>query len=564
MILFWSKVDTGQFRQKCNHRQKFRRRKGDSSGLSRRTHDCLCAPDSGIYPLLKMDETVGPLDKDTGVPKGAVEKLLTISIQRDGGVPLHKQVFEEIRRTILEGRLVSGAPLPSSRMLARELGLSRNTVLTAYDMLASEGYTDAAKGSATRVSAVLPESLQLADRTDAKSQAIKRRPKLSSLVERLPARHMRSSRNVPEITAFRYGVPELRHFPFNHWNRLLNRFWRHPPRDALLVGDPAGYAPLRRNIAAYLRAFRAVNCHEDQIIVTSGAQQGLTLACRVLLDPDDTIWLEEPGYPGLGQAVEGAGANSVGIPVDDEGLSVEAGLRIAPHARAVAVTPSHHYPLGITMSLARRLALLDWADKVDGWIIEDDYDSEFRYAGRPLSAMQGLDRSGRVIYVGTFSKIMFPTLRMGYLVVPPDLVDPFLRVRRAIDDHPPITAQPALAAFVDDGHFASHIRRMRALYGERQKILLTALEQHLAGALEFSPSEAGMHLCCGLHPALRARTTDTAIAEMARDLNVVTMPLSSFYSTTSGQPGLALGYAGFDEKQIALGAKRLAQAMDQM
>lgn len=495
------------------------------------------------------------------MPKGAVESLLTITIMRDGGTPLHKQVFEEIRRTILEGRLVAGAPLPSSRMLAKELALSRNTVLSAYDMLASEGYTIAARGSATRVSDVLPETLQHADHSDARAHAVERKPKLSSLVDRLPQRNLRSG---PGITAFQYGVPELRDFPFTHWNRLLNRFWRHPPRDAMTIGDPAGYAPLRRSIATYLRAFRAVNCDEDQIIVTSGAQQGLSLACRVLLDPTDTIWLEDPGYPGLRQAVEGAGAKSVGVPVDNEGLCVSAGIKLSPNARAAAVTPSHHYPLGITMSLSRRLALLDWADKYDGWVIEDDYDSEFRYAGKPLSAMQGLDRSGRVIYVGTFSKIMFPTLRIGYLVVPPDLVDPFLRVRRAIDDHPPITAQPALAAFVDDGHFASHIRRMRSLYGERQKILLTALDEHLSGALEFSPSEAGMHLCCGLSPTLSARITDTALAEIARSLGVVTMPLSELYTSAKGRPGLALGYAGFEEKIIWRGAKRLSHAVERV
>ncbi len=493
------------------------------------------------------------------MPKSAIESLLTISIARDSDVPLHKQVFEEIRQTILSGRLVTGAPLPSSRMLARELAVSRNTVLTAYDMLASEGYTDAARGSSTRVSAVLPEMLQYADASHERAHTLNRRPKLSSLVDRLPVRYKRSEQG---ITAFQYGVPELRDFPFTQWNRLLNRFWRHPPREVMMVGDPAGYLPLRRSIAAYLRAFRAVNCHEDQVIVTSGAQQGLTLASRVLLDPSDTIWLEDPGYPGLRQAVEGAGAKSVGIPVDDEGLSVEAGLKLAPNARAAAVTPSHQYPLGVTMSLGRRLALLDWADRYDGWIIEDDYDSEFRYAGRPLSAMQGLDRSGRVIYVGTFSKIMFPTLRIGYLVVPPDLVDPFLRVRRAIDDHPPITAQPALAAFVEEGHFASHIRRMRALYGERQQILLAALQEHLTGALEFASSEAGMHLCCGLSPALSAMTTDSHIAKMAGAANVVTMPLSEFHTSTPARAGLALGYAGFDEKQINTGAQKLARVMD--
>ena len=283
----------------------------------------------------------------------------------------------------------------------------------------------------------------------------------------------------------------------------------------------------------------------------------------MLLDPDDTIWLEDPGYPGLRQAVEGAGAKSAHIPVDGEGLSLTKGLEIAPEARACAVTPSHHYPLGITMSLSRRLALLDWAEQSDAWIIEDDYDSEFRYSGRPLSAMQGLDRTGRVIYVGSFSKVMFPTLRIGYLVVPPDLVHPFLRVRRAIDDHPPITAQPALAAFVEEGHFATHIRRMRALYGDRQSFMLDAIQRHLHGALIAAPSEAGMHLCCGLSDDLLARTTDVGLCDLARTAGVVTMPLSAFYcdEAKNVEPGIALGYAGFDEKQTERGIKTLARVI---
>ncbi len=495
--------------------------------------------------------------------KRTTAPLLSITIVRDGPDALHKQLYTALRNAILEGRLTPGARLASSRLMARELGISRNTVMSAYDMLAAEGYTDACSGSATRVSSVLPDDLLAARAAPPHLAADTEPARLSSLVGRLSAPSPRPRTYQGEaLQAFHAGMPDLEQFPFNQWHRLISRFWRNPSKSLLAGGDRAGYEPLRRAIADYLRAFRAVECEADQIIITNGAQQALTLACRVLLDPEDDIWLENPAYTGLRHAIAGAGANPVAIDVDDEGLSVTQGRTRAPHARACAVTPSHQYPLGITMSLKRRLELLDWAESARAWIIEDDFDSEFRYDGRPLSALQGLDRTGRVIYAGTFSKVMFPTLRVGYLVVPAALRDAFLRVRRALDNQPPITVQPALAAFMTEGHFATHVRRMRTLYGERQLSLLDVVKRHLGGLLHAAPSQAGMHLCCALDNDLGARLSDTDITAKAWQAGVVVSALSEFYDRTPKQQGLILGYAGFTPAQMETAAMTLARILE--
>ncbi|MEZ5859913.1 MAG: PLP-dependent aminotransferase family protein [Geminicoccaceae bacterium] len=357
----------------------------------------------------------------------------------------------------------------------------------------------------------------------------------------------------------RRGCPELASFPFEDWARLLARSWRNPPRSLLIGSEPAGYRPLREALAAHLGAARAVRCTAEQVFIVSGAQQALDLAARVLLDPGDRVWVEEPGYAGLIGALLAGGATVVPVPVDEQGLDVAGGRRRAATARMACVSPSHQFPLGLTMSLARRLELLDWARGADAFILEDDYDSEYRYAGRPLAALQGLDEDGRVIYVGTMSKVMFPALRLGYMVVPPHLVDSFAAIRRLTDTHPSMLVQPALAEFIRDGSLAAHIRRMRALYADRQALLLEAARRHLGERLALRPAEAGMHLVGYLEDG----TSDLALAVRAGRLGVEVTPLAALYQERPDRSGLLLGYAGLHGSEIESGMRGLARAFDQ-
>ncbi len=519
-----------------------------------------------------------------------------------GGAALHRQLYDHVRELVLSGRLTPGGRLPSSRGLARDLGCSRNTVLAAYDQLLSEGYLEGRHGSGTYVSRVLPEERLTARRPRPARPVPQGAPRGASRGAsgptagpgRLSKRGRALAALRPErpqgggapVRAFTPGIPELGQFPFEVWGRLLGRAWRRPPPSLSRHGDPAGHRGLREAIAHYLCGVRALRCDWTQVIVTSGAQQGLDLAARLLLDPGEAAWIEQPGYLGLRGPLLAAQARLVPLPVDRDGISVAEGRRRAPAARLAVVTPSHQFPLGVTMSLARRLELLDWARDAGAWIVEDDYDSEFRYAGRPLAALQGLDADragepgagndgpggiraggGRVIYLGTFSKILFPSLRLGYLVVPPELAEPLARARAALDDHPSAVAQPALAAFFEEGHFAAHVRRMRLLYGARRDCLLAAAGRHLGGLLEVVPDAAGLHLVARLAPALNARMNDREAAARAATAGLAAPALSSYYldpdpeSATPPEQGLLLGYAAVSEPEIETGIETLARAL---
>jgi GntR family transcriptional regulator/MocR family aminotransferase len=478
-----------------------------------------------------------------------------VSLDTSSAEPLHRQLYFGVREAILDGRLRPGLRLPSSRILAREIGVSRNTVLAAFEQLSAEGYLDGRVGAGSFVSRRLPEEALLA-----------RVPGHRRAGE--PARAPGPSRRGVQLASlghglgrprpFAPGLPELERFPFEEWSKLLARRWRTPKREFLVGGAPAGYRPLREAIADYLSSARAVACHAEQVIVTSGTQQALDLATRVLIDPGDPIWVEEPGYPATAAALTAAGARLVAVPVDGEGLSVAAGRAAEPAARMVCISPSHQFPLGVTMSLQRRLELLEWARAADGFVLEDDYDSEYRYAGRPLAALQGLDHDGRVIYLGTFSKVMFPGLRIGYMVVPEHLVDPFLAVRGLIDAHPSSIAQAALADFIAAGHMAAHIRRMRVLYGARQAALLEALGARLGGLLRLEAAAAGMHLVGRLAAGLE----DVAIARAARAAGVEAPALSGYYRTEPAAQGLVLGYAGVPERDLLPAVERLARVLE--
>ncbi|MCB1969920.1 MAG: PLP-dependent aminotransferase family protein [Geminicoccaceae bacterium] len=480
--------------------------------------------------------------------------LASVSLDEASSIPLHRQLYFALREAILDGRLRPGARLPSSRSLASDLRVSRNTVLASFEQLLAEGYIEGRIGAGSFVSELLPEHALNArpGHVDSLPQVVqppgpsKRGTYLTSMVT-----------GTSRPRAFAPGLPELAAFPFEDWARLLQRHWRNPPESFLIGSDPAGYGPLREALARYLGASRAVRCRAEQVFIVSGAQQALDLAARVLLDPGDEVWVEDPGYPGLIGALLASGSQLVPLTVDQEGLSVTEGRHLSPRARMACISPSHQYPLGVTMTLARRLELLEWAREADAFVLEDDYDSEYRYTGRPLAALQGLDTDGRVIYVGTMSKVMFPGLRLGYMVVPEHLVASFKAVRRLTDTHPSTLAQPALAEFIEEGSLAAHVRRTRSLYAERQQMLLDALGQMPDGLIAAHPSEAGMHLVA----SLAAGIDDRKLAVAARRHGVEAPPLSSYYRAHHPRQGLLLGYAGVPEKLIERGVAGLARAL---
>jgi GntR family transcriptional regulator / MocR family aminotransferase len=490
------------------------------------------------------------------MPKRAASALApALPIDRGAGEPLHRQIYFAIRQAILGGALRPGARLPATRGLARQLAVSRNTVMAAFEQLHAEGYVDGRVGAGSFVSHRLPAVVPGARaQAGQRSERGSERPGPSIRGARLAGLDRGRSR----ARAFSPGVPELEQFPFDDWARLLARRWRRPRRAFLVGGDPAGYRPLCQAIADYLASARAVACRPEQVIVISGTQQALDLAARVLIDPGDPVWIEEPGYLPTRAVLLAAGARPVPVPVDDEGLSVVRGRSLEPAARLISVSPSHQFPLGITMSLQRRLELLEWARAVGGFVLEDDYDSEYRYAGRPLAALQGLDRDGRVIYVGTMSKVMFPGLRIGYMVVPEQLIDAFLAVRALVDAHPSSIAQAALVDFIGEGHLAAHIRRMRALYAERQGLLIAALRDRLGERLAVAPSAAGMHLV----GRLAAGLDDRAIALAAGEAGIEAPALSSYYHGPAAARGLLLGYAGVPEPAVTPAVARLALVIE--
>jgi GntR family transcriptional regulator/MocR family aminotransferase len=357
--------------------------------------------------------------------------------------------------------------------------------------------------------------------------------------------------------AFQNGLPAFDEFPFKVWSKLASKRLRNPARELLAYGDPAGYRPLRKAIAAHLKSMRGVQCEPDQVVVVGGTQQALALIARILLNPGDRVWIEDPCYPGARNALLAAGAKVVPVPLDEAGFSLPVALKRRKNVRLAYVTPSHQFPLGVTMSLSRRLALLEWAKQSNGWIVEDDYNSEFRYAGRPLPSLQGLDSHGAVIYIGTFSKTIFPSLRLGCVVVPKSLTDIFVAARALLDRHSPSIDQAILADFIEEGHFARHVRRMRSLYAARQELLIAAAQTELDGLLEMKPAAAGMHIIGWLPGGV----SDKVVSEKAAQYGVEAAPLSAYSFAPLPKGGLVLGYTTVNGRQIKEGMRRLAQAL---
>ena len=488
-----------------------------------------------------------------------------ISLDHSSSVPLYRQIYQWIRRAIVDGQLHAGQNLPSTRQLASELGVSRNTASTAYEQLQAEGYLERTVGSGTKVARFLAESgsgyLGVT-----KAPAPDRSPISAldfSLFGKAVVSQMSSGSFLlldspfSEPRAFRLGTPALDLFPYQLWAQLLNRHARHslPPRSG--YHESAGYRPLREAIAAHIALTRGVRCQADQILITSGGQAALNLTVRMLVDRGDVVWMEDPGYPGARAVLESVGAHVVSVPVSSGGMQVAQGRRLSAHARLVYVTPSHQFPLGVSMSLEQRLALLQWAREANAWIAEDDYDSEYRFGGRPVEALQGLDQANRVIYIGTFSKVLFPALRLGYLVVPAPLIEPFAQAQRFQNIHPPILEQMALADFLAEGHFVRHLHRMRVRYAARLQTLITAAKSLCGDLLEIQVPAAGMHVTGLLPPGV----ADTEIEQRAGMQGIEALALSTMGRLPMPRGGLVLGFAACREQQIEAGVRILARVL---
>lgn len=483
--------------------------------------------------------------------RAAGAALWTTPLDRRSPVPLSRQLAAALRRAIVEGSVGAGARLPSTRALATELALARSTVVSVFEQLAAEGYIAAKRGAGYFVPVPLAaaRSALRRDAPPAAPRAVSRQGEM--------LRSLAPPRRTPS-RPFEPGCAEIDARFIATWKHLASRVLSGRSRLSWNYGDPRGEWELRCAVAEYLAAARGVRCDAEQIVLTSGTQQGLSLAARILVDPGDTVFVEDPCYRSTVDILRAAEARIVPVPVDDDGLNIAAAPdRLIP--RLVYATPSRQYPLGMAMPLARRAALLDWAEAAGAWIIEDDYESEFQESLRLLPSLQGLDRAGRVIYLGTFSKLLFPSLRLGYAVLPPDLVTPFTGARHLADRQSSGLLQAIMTDFILDGHFARHLKRMRSLYAERQAALTALLKRRLGGLLQSSASErGGMYMTARLPPAWSDQATAAALAAV----DVVTMPLSGLTLATRRPPGLVLGYAGYSETALTRAVERMAVLLE--
>jgi GntR family transcriptional regulator/MocR family aminotransferase len=477
--------------------------------------------------------------------------LALVPVERGNGVPLHRQVYGGLRRAILAGLLRPGQRVPATRVLAVELGMSRLPVLAAYEQLLHEGYLEGRAGSGTFVSASLPDD------------ALRAGP-APSATRHPPAARPRAAapraRQDGGLRPFRVSLPALDRVPHDGWARLVARHARTLAPAHMAYGDPAGLGVLRAAVAEHLRTARAVRCEADHVLIVSGSQAALRLCAAVLVGRGDRVAIEEPGYPGAHVALAATGAELAPVAVDADGLDVGALEALGARVRAAYVTPSHQYPLGPSLTASRRLALLDWARRRDAWVIEDDYDSEYRYVSRPLGALQGMSADARVIYLGTFSKVLFPALRVGYVVVPPALWDAFTAAREALDLFSPTLYQLALADFLAEGHFARHLRRMRGVYLRRRDALLDGLARHCAGVLAVHNADAGLHVATTLPDGV----DDEGVVRRLEARRLTASALSRCYLGAERRTGLLLGFGGFTEGRIAYAARALGEVLHEL
>ncbi len=476
--------------------------------------------------------------------------IAMLSLDKSLGTPLFQQVYQQLREAILHGELAPGSRLPASRALARREQVARVTIMQAYEQLQAEGYIVSRRGSGTYVADDIID-LQL------EAETASFIPRLSSWGKRVLAHEAASSRNKvrPEID-FGFGRSFSHIFPYDVWRRLLARYLSTDDIMLSRYGSVAGFTPLRQAVAAYLERQRGVRCSAEQVVIISGAQQALDILARLLISSGDEVLVETPGYRDAFTLFEVNGATLVPLIVDDEGFPVEDIPQLCC-ARLAFVTPSHQFPRGGTLPLARRLALLEWALEQPAYIIEDDYDSELRYDGRPLASLQGLDEGGHVIYLGTFSKVLFPALRLGYIVLPPSLIKPFLSAKQLVDRGAPTLTQAAVADFIDEGHFERHLRRLRKAYGARRRVLVDALNSHMRENVHYVNDPAGLHIMLSLDPSCRERE----IVQQAAEMGVGVYPGAPYHLEKPAPPSILLGYSGLDAGQITEGVRRLGNIL---
>lgn len=467
----------------------------------------------------------------------------------EAGRPVIRQVYDQVRSAIHTGALRPGGRLPSSRDLASRLGVARASVVAAYDQLLAEGYAQGRTGSGTYVSQDLSGVLDLKPSPQVAAPPVP--------PERIPDVAGFPAPRSTEPMTFSNGRTLMDARALDAWAASTRRALRTLGPDHFGYSEPAGDRRLRAAVADYLRAARGVVCEPDQVIVTSGAQHAVDLTSRLLLKPGDKVWLEDPGYPQTWHALTSGGAQGVPVPVDRSGLVVQSGIAAAPDARAAFVTPSHQFPLGVAMSMGRRLELIAWARAAGAWIVEDDYASEFRYAGAPLASLQGLDGGERVIYVGTLNKSLFPGLRLGYLVAPKALVEPLSALRRLADRQPPSLTQAVTLDFMESGQFAAHIRRRRLAYKAQRDALAEALAKRMGDVLEPDVPDQGMHLIA----YLKDGRSDLDAEAQAAARGVLTRAISPLHHAAPPRHGLLLGFTGFPAKAMDAGVARLAAAL---
>lgn len=480
------------------------------------------------------------------------------TLDRQAG-QLSLQLAKALKKAIQRGELRAGDFLPSTRTLAAALRLARGTVIEAFEQLTAEGFFETARGSGTRVAAVLGDT----DITRPQARGDNPEhdaPALSAQAERYAFAGSRITTLQP--VPFAVSVPAGATLPDDIWRRIGNRVRAKGPGAPSGYNEPAGAMPLREAIAEYVRKSRSVHCSAQQVIITAGTQQGLYLSTHVLLDDNDKAWVEDPAYHGITSLFESTGRQRkmIRVPVDQDGLDVQRGIELFAPARAAFVTPSHQYPLGMPMSMARRMALIDWSKAHKSWIVEDDYDSELRYEGHPFPSLQGLAPE-RVVYLGTFSKILFPSLRLGYAIVPDKLVDAYCGARMLIDRHAPTADQYVLAAFMAEGHLDRHIRRMRTVYAEKRAVMIAAIEQAIDPHLGWlQPGDQGMHMVLWLNAAL----CDRQVVSAAIEAGVSVRAVSPMFSPHLARPGLILGLGGFSDAQIVAAAIKLGKVMSKL
>lgn len=475
-----------------------------------------------------------------------------IAVNRRAPVPLHRQIYDAYRAGIISGQLRAGQRIPSTRVLASEIQVSRFPVLNAYAQLLAEGYFESRVGAGTVVSSSLPDHLPPTTPADPDRPLLRSGPRtIAKHISALP--RPLSPPWIQVWGAFRVGQVAFGQFPLHVWSNLVARNCRKMSPRSLHYGDQMGSMPLREAIANYLKTARSLRCEPEQVMIVAGSQQALEISARVLLDAGSRVWVEEPCYRLAREVLALTRSVPVPVPVDEEGLDVAQGIKLCRKVRAAFVTPSHQFPLGVTMSAARRLQLIEWAQSSGAWILEDDYDSEFRYESMPIASLQGLDSHSRVIYIGTFSKVLFPALRLGYVVIPADLVDRFRVVRQLLDLGPAGLYQDVLADFIREGHFARHIRRMRVHYGKLRSVLVDHLAREVGSIIEVLGAAAGMHVSV----ALKQKRRDVDLGERAARQNLCLWPLSPSYITQRVRQGFILGFGGATQAEIPKAVRKM-------